>query len=1058
MKYTRNFICIIALVAVAFSCSKETDIQPKESENPAAKESGTEGDKDNTQSDQTLDPSKYLVGFEASFENTKVTIDTSTGDQSFEDNDRVLVRSGSTTKEYKYEEASSTFIPADDAIELAENMEVYYPYGAFSLSGDDMVFTMPGAVESETDLGDKNPLAGKLQNSSGSNYIVNFKTVASILKVGITGDNTLSSVVLSNSNNIPVNTASDFTVIWNEGVPSFTSASTDSSISIAAGNDLDPSSPVYFYFILPAGNSVEGLKVTANLTAPHNGGTDSFSISRETFTPERTKIYSMSFYAGLFSGGEGTEANPYKIANARDFKHIHTYTTDGYESLTPESFLSAHYVQTADIAFGKDADHKADLSAYTIGTASAQFTGNYNGKPESTQYTLSNFSITGYSSGNEGVAIFRAISNATLQYIAIENEEVVGVGETGNKGKFSAGLVGYSSGASVIKNCSLSNVSVSSNVGYGAGGLAGGIYGTTKVTDCQVTNLSLENTSSEAMNYYGGVVCYANGTVYVDNCSLNGTTTITGTINGLGGILGQTNADNVNVRGCTNNSAISGNNYVGGIVGTKTKGKILGCVNHGNVNGKEQVGGIVGHNAAGEISNYNSTYSQNRGVVSGSSNVGGIAGQHTAGNFSSVTNYGKVSGGNNVGGIVGNKNGGNIYSFVHNKADDAVSGTYNVGGIVGLQSGGATHGNLANGANAIVRNEAAVTATGKDGSNVSAVGGIIGRMTGGTLGNTSTDHRAANIGNVTGSGSGSSVGGLVGYMTGGTIRHCRSNATVINNSGFVGGAIGYMTSGTVEGCYAKGNAKASGNVGGFVGIINNPAAPVYILNCAAGVNVINTRSGQNDGAGGFIGYLKASSADKTANISNCVVWDVIIKAISETGAGSNKIRVGGFAGVVNGSYNPIQNCYYRGVSKQLGYGGTDDWNSEPTKNVGASGTMIGGFTPYAAGTFNDCYSIPTFKISGSTSGSNYIQLTEQYIKGRVLIVQKDITTSDGYVINAGAEKTLGDVLTLVASGNGESRKQLGGIDLSDWNYYTVNGDYYFYPDALTALGEDFYKK
>jgi hypothetical protein len=75
----------------------------------------------------------------------------------------------------------------------------------------------------------------------------------------------------------------------------------------------------------------------------------------------------------------------------------------------------------------------------------------------------------------------------------------------------------------------------------------------------------------------------------------------------------------------TEGSSVSGNDYVGGLVG-KNSGSITNCYATGSTEGVGKVGGLVGENSNGGISNCYST-----GRVAADSNVGGLVGSNSAG-------------------------------------------------------------------------------------------------------------------------------------------------------------------------------------------------------------------------------------------------------------------------------------------------------------------------------------------------------------------------------------------------------------------------------------------
>ena len=93
--------------------------------------------------------------------------------------------------------------------------------------------------------------------------------------------------------------------------------------------------------------------------------------------------------------------------------------------------------------------------------------------------------------------------------------------------------------------------------------------------------------------------------------------------------------------------SVSGNNYVGGVVGYND-GTVKNCYNTGSVNGSIEAGGVVGHNG-GNVENC-----YNIGEVSGNY-VGGVVG-YNHGPVENCYNTGKVTGSsdyNYIGGVVG---------------------------------------------------------------------------------------------------------------------------------------------------------------------------------------------------------------------------------------------------------------------------------------------------------------------------------------------------------------------------------------------------------------------
>ncbi|HRP03157.1 MAG TPA: GLUG motif-containing protein, partial [Candidatus Kapabacteria bacterium] len=102
---------------------------------------------------------------------------------------------------------------------------------------------------------------------------------------------------------------------------------------------------------------------------------------------------------------------------------------------------------------------------------------------------------------------------------------------------------------------------------------------------------------------------------------------------------------------------VSGNDYVGGLVGLNSYGGgVSGSYSTGNVSASgSEVGGLVGGNYGGGVSDSYST-----GSVSGNNSVGGLVGDNYGGSVSGSYSTGSVSGNGDVGGLVGRNYGGSI--------------------------------------------------------------------------------------------------------------------------------------------------------------------------------------------------------------------------------------------------------------------------------------------------------------------------------------------------------------------------------------------------------------
>ena len=315
------------------------------------------------------------------------------------------------------------------------------------------------------------------------------------------------------------------------------------------------------------------------------------------------------------------------------------------------------------------------------------------------------------------------------------------------------------------------------------------------------------------------------------------------------------------------NGNISGEKYVGAVVGQSYYTNISGCFNQNVIvtGTSSSVGGVVGENHVGEIANCYNTSN-----VTGQGNVGGIIGYNNGGVISNSYNSGTVTGsGSYTGGIVGYTN--QLVSDCYN--ENVVSGNSWVGGITG-------------------RNEYRIANSYNNGEIVCTgnyVGGIAGDNYNGTI------VYSYNNGKITGN---DYVGGISGYnYSRGIISNCL-NQSQINANDLVGGIAGY-NGGRVECCANENSISGHNYIAGIVGnnfsVINN----CYNTSTISGV----------DFAGGIVGYIQGTST-RISVISSCYnVGEVIISNTSSN-------CVGGIAGYIASSSNYLTQyvsvswCYY----------------------------------------------------------------------------------------------------------------------------------------------------
>ena len=358
--------------------------------------------------------------------------------------------------------------------------------------------------------------------------------------------------------------------------------------------------------------------------------------------------------------------------------------------------------KTGSGAFG---ENPADRNWQPIKGANAEaepddrFSGVFDGNGKTIANLYANYANYPSYPSNSYIGLFGYLHEAEIRNLTMSGSLI---------GLYNCGGIAGAAMDSVITNCSFSGkVSGAAQIG----GIAGFIYrsaitgcsntdNTVTATDINTGGLVGSSTDSVITNcsfsggvsgrqFAGGIAGHINGST-ITGCSNTGGTVTANFV--AGGLVGKSEGwtEGYAITACSNASAVSGSENVGGIVGfIQSDITITACYNTGTVSGSYQdVGGIVGWiNQAGQGSAIIACY--NTGTVSGgrAGNTGGVAGK--AFNITACYNTGTVSGSGtgvdtSVGGIVGR-----AYSNItacYNTGQ--VSGNINVGGVVGLLSSG----------------------------------------------------------------------------------------------------------------------------------------------------------------------------------------------------------------------------------------------------------------------------------------------------------------------------------------------------------------------------------
>ena len=544
--------------------------------------------------------------------------------------------------------------------------------------------------------------------------------------------------------------------------------------------------------------------------------------------------------AGDFVSGNGSEGNPYLIANARQLNNMHK-----------SGILVDNAVKYFRLL--EDIDAGSISNWVPLNNAGSFAKGIY--------FDGDGHTITGLRSSDYTSASFAGILNGTIRDVTFDQAVIV---HPSSK----IGVVGgYIGRDGIVGSCE--NVHVTrSTVGDGAGWrgiFAGEINTTGTLTGCSVEDSSISGTW-----HVGGFTSIVNTSPAVlTECYVRG---VTVTASGdrentcAGGFVGCTNVDVAPVfSGCYAEDvvvqAVGSRHYVGGFVGWNGgKTTYSACsVNSGSVSGLSYTGGFVGW-SKDRASYVDCKVADEAGcqlTVTGPSCLGGFAGyvqMNIAPSFQSCT----------VGDVL-----------VNQVATGATSSP--TGGFVGQSNVGATF------TGCLVK-KAVVRATQQP---VQDMGGFIGLSGGNVTGEIVAGATFKDCAVLAGTellNGGDCTGGFVGHiMVSASFNGCSSAAAVEGNAPYHGGFVGFSTGSPVfNNSQASGNVSGTSDTGGFAGYAD---ASVF-TNCSY---LGGTVSGTSQ-CGGFVG-----NASQGLNFRGCYVSARSGMAGLVRGTGDH---VGGFAGLL----------------------------------------------------------------------------------------------------------------------------------------------------------------
>ena len=237
--------------------------------------------------------------------------------------------------------------------------------------------------------------------------------------------------------------------------------------------------------------------------------------------------------------GEGTENNPYQIANLDNLTWL----------MLSDTAWDKHYIQTADIDASETNSWYSGKGFIPIGNSNTEFSGTYNGQ----SHKIDSLYINRKSSKNIGLFGLAKGELAKIEKLALINVNVIGKENVG-------AIAGHNRGK--IFQCYASG-NVNSNVSgiqTKTGGLAG--------INVDTIQSSFNNVNvSSAGHLTGGITGKNGGSGLLINCYSQGD--VSG-VDHIGGVVGENY--NGKIKDCYSTSLVDGKSYVGGIVGRKYDG------------------------------------------------------------------------------------------------------------------------------------------------------------------------------------------------------------------------------------------------------------------------------------------------------------------------------------------------------------------------------------------------------------------------------------------------------------------------------------------------------
>ena len=548
-----------------------------------------------------------------------------------------------------------------------------------------------------------------------------------------------------------------------------------------------------------------------------------------------------------FVDGDGTEENPYLIANARQLKNLMDIYKNAAAPSDKDSFKK--YFRLVE-----DVDASGISWTPLNGSGSFYKAMDFDGEG----HTLSGLSVSGTYASFAGV-LYGSIRNITFEGAAINGGStkcgVIGgfVGTTGLQascenviinnsavsGKsYCGGFGGHFRTTGSITGCTVMNTTVSGEQNSGGFAAFADITGDDKYevpvrfVDCHVVDVTVNQncTTADENVFTGGFIACANTGAGFTNCTVKATVNADkSAVKDVGAFIGRASYACPTFRGCkvlpgTTITAMGA--HVGGFVGYSiVAASYADCSSAATVtNSSEYTGGFAG-------------YSEGASSFVGCSASGNVTSTKHAGGFVGTAVNSAFTDCFYSGGTVSEKNSGKSQS----------------GGFCGLATTGVSFRGC------YVKDAVFSSPSG------TYVGGFIGQLGNSYLGGNNVSASQCHVEGTSVTGS-TNCGGFVGVQYDHISSSYVSGGSVTARAAHCGGFSGFVQNGNLQYCYTTSpvNGGSYAQVGGFAGIIYT----TNISYCYSAGSV----SGSGSDTGAFIGKCDQQSGGTLASVSSCIAW------------------------------------------------------------------------------------------------------------------------------------------------------------------------------------------